>query len=409
MVNGFGDPNAVSAAASELQRASAVIDDAHSLVKSAQPHAWRGEAAEAFTASAAKTLPRAVELSNSLRSASDTFSRYAVTQRDAQAKYENAQADFDRAADAVRSNPLDVSAVFSAAQARMSAFAAIGQLQQAAQTAASELRAASGEEADSGPWWDPFGWFTDEEEPDERVSEDIMDEDAFDPDAVAQGNIGDCFMLSTVVSLLETEEGQEFIREHVRWDEDEGGYWVTLYRNGEPVDVFVDKVYSKGARQDGDGWWIFGGDKPSIAAIYEAAIAQELGYDYLEGGVAANAMELITGEPAEVIENTRHGGLSSGDIEQLREVVDDGGQVVLSSPRNGTREVTVTAPDGSTREVEIVSKHAYVVTRIEPDGSVWMRNPWGPDNGADGGGEFRVEADDVRRYFWRSSSTNITE
>src|SRR5699024_9627013 len=122
-----------------------------------------------------------------------------------------------------------------------------------------------------------------------------------------------------------------------------------------------------------------------------------------------NAMELITGEPAEVIENTRHGGLSSGDIEQLREVVDDGGQVVLSSPRNGTREVTVTAPDGSTREVEIVSKHAYVVTRIEPDGSVWMRNPWGPDNGADGGGEFRVEADDVRRYFWRSSSTNITE
>src|SRR5699024_4875147 len=133
-----------------------------------------------------------------------------------------------RAADAVRSNPLDVSAVFSAAQARMSAFAAIGQLQQAAQTAASELRAASGEEADSWPWWDPFGWFTDEEEPDERVSEDIMDEHAFDPFAVVQGNIGDCFLLSTVVSLLQTEVVQYFIREHVRREEDEGGYSVTF-------------------------------------------------------------------------------------------------------------------------------------------------------------------------------------
>src|SRR5699024_12438102 len=101
MVNGFGDPNAVSAAASELQRASAVIDDARSLVKSAQPHAWRGEAAEAFTVSAAKTLPRAVELSNSLRSASDTLSRYAVAQREAQTKNENGEVDLALAAGGV--------------------------------------------------------------------------------------------------------------------------------------------------------------------------------------------------------------------------------------------------------------------------------------------------------------------
>jgi hypothetical protein len=294
-------------------------------------------------------------------------------------------------------------------QSRMAAFGAIGRLQQAAATAADELRAASGEDGDARPWWDPFGWFNDAEDPDERVSDNILDDDTFDPEDVGQGGIGDCFMLSSIVSLLSTDGGDDFIRDHVRWDPDKNGYWVTLYKNGEPTEVFVEYVFDNGAKQNDWQWGIFGGDKPSIAALYEAALRQEYGYDFIDGGVPAEAMEIITGHPVDTIENDEHTGLSESQVDELRDVIDDGGQVVLSSPRDGEHHITVTGEDGSTREVEIVTTHAYAVTRIEADGSVWVRNPWGPGNSADGGGEFRVSAEDVADLFWRAASTNVTE
>jgi hypothetical protein len=216
-------------------------------------------------------------------------------------------------------------------------------------------------------------------------------------------------MLSSIVSLLSTDGGDDFIRDHVRWDPDKNGYWVTLYKNGEPTEVFVEYVFDNGAKQNDWQWGIFGGDKPSIAALYEAALRQEYGYDFIDGGVPAEAMEIITGHPVDTIENDEHTGLSESQVDELRDVIDDGGQVVLSSPRDGEHHITVTGEDGSTREVEIVTTHAYAVTRIEADGSVWVRNPWGPGNSADGGGEFRVSAEDVADLFWRAASTNVTE
>ncbi len=330
-------------------------------------------------------------------------------QREAASAFAEAQDDVDRSARALRGNPLDLGAALTGLRAEFAATAALGQLQEAAATAAAELRAAIGEEGDGRPWWDPFGWFNDAEDPDERVSDNILDDDAFDPDDVAQGSIGDCFMLSSVVALLNTDAGDAFIRDHVRWDAEREGYWVTLYANGEPEEVFVEYVFDNGAKQSDWDWWIFGGDKPSIAALYEAAIRQEYGYDFIDGGVPAEAMEIITGHPVDVIENGNYAGLDADQVDELRDVLDDGGQVVISSPRSGDHQITVTDPDGNSREVDVVTSHSYVITRIDPDGSVWMRNPWGPGNSADGGGEFRVSAADVEDLFWRATMTNVTE
>lgn len=407
-MSGFGDPIAVASAADDVRRASGVVDGAHSLAERAQPQVWRGQAADAFVAAARASLPAARSLSTTLNAASGTLSRYAAVQRQAQSGYDQAQGDFDRAVRDLRRNPLDLSAVFEGMQARAAAFSALGQLQQAASIAADELLAAVGEEGDGRPWWDPFGWFNDPEDPDERVTESIMDDDAFDPDDVSQGSIGNCFMLSSIVSLLNTDEGDDFIRDNVRWDANAEGYWVTLYKNGQPHDVFVEYVFDNGTRQTDWEWWIFSGDKPSIAALYESAIRQEYGYDFIDGGVPAEAMEIITGRPVTTVRNDSYVGLSSSQVDGLRDVLNDGGQVVISSPRNAGHEITVTAPDGSTREIEVVQSHSYAVTRIDADGAVWMRNPWGPGNSADGGGEFRVSADDVADLFWRASSTNVT-
>ena len=43
------------------------------------------------------------------------------------------------------------------------------------------------------------------------------------------------------------------------------------------------------------------------------------------------------------------------------------------------------------------------------DGEYGNMMLWGPGNGADGGGEFRVSADDVSDLFWRGTSTNVTD
>lgn len=408
VVSGFGDPGAVLAAADGLRRASTEADAARDLVAGARPKVWEGAAADAYAESAKRTLDDAQGLSDVLRAGSGTLSRYAAVQRSARSDFDDAQAGVDRATRALRGNPLDIPAAFDLVRSEWAAFGAMGRLQEAAAVAAEELRAAIGVEGDARPWWDPFGWFNDPEDPDERVSDDILDDDAFDADDVTQGGIGDCFMLSSIVSLLGSDGGDEFIRDNVRWDPDKGGYWVTLYSNGEPEEVFVEYVFDNGARQNDWEWWILNGDKPSIAALYEAAIRQEYGYDFLDGGVPAEAMEIITGRDVVTVENDNYAGLSDTQLDGPREVLENGGQVVISSPRSGEHRITVTDADGSTREVEIVTSHSYAVTRIEPDGSVWMRNPWGPGNSADGGGEFRVDAEDVSDLFWRTSYTNVT-
>jgi hypothetical protein len=407
VVSGLGDPAAVGVAADDLRRASAIAERADALVRGLKPELWRGAAAEAFTSAATATLPRTRGLADSLLAASGTLTRYAAAQREALSSSDEAQSDFDRATQDLRGNPLDVLAAATLVQSRVAAFGAVGRLQQAASVAAGELRAHVGEEGDGQPWWDPFGWFTESEGPDERVDESILDDDAFDPDDVAQGSIGDCFMLSSIGSLLSSDAGDEFIRDNVRWDSEKEGFWVTLYSDGEPHEVFVDHVYGDGARQEDWDWLIFSGDKPSIAALYEAAISKEHGYGYLDGGVPADAMEMITGGTVDVVENSDYSGLDSAQVDDLRDVLDDGGQVVISSPRSGDSQITVTDADGETREIEVVNTHSYVVTRIDADGSVWMQNPWGPGNSADGGGEFRVSSDDVADLFWRATTTNV--
>lgn len=215
----------------------------------------------------------------------------------------------------------------------------------------------------------PLGWFTedrDPDDPDQRVSNNVLDDDAFSSDDVSQGQIGDCFALSSIVSLLSTDGGDDFIRDNVRWDPDRHVYWVTLYENGKGEEVFVDHVDGKGAKQKDWEWWIFSGDKSSIAALYESALQSKYGYSYLEGGQSWEVMEKITGREVTEQANDDYSGFSARQDDSLRSV-------------------------------------------LEAGGSMWVRNPWAPVTSADGGGEFKVSAEDVARVFWRPASTNVTQ
>jgi len=58
--------------------------------------------------------------------------------------------------------------------------------------------------------------------------------------------------------------------------------------------------------------------------------------------------------------------------------------------------------------VDLYGPHSYAVSGIEADGSVWVMNPWGTGNPADGGGPFLVSAADFDLYFGNVGSSGST-
>lgn len=213
------------------------------------------------------------------------------------------------------------------------------------------------------------------------------------------------------MGLLRTNAGDDLLKSNIRWDNKKKGYWVTLYPDGEPKEYFVNKVYGEGAKErQGEmflGWhW----QKPGLGALYETAIAQEIGYDELNNGEdPGKMMRLITGKEPDM---RWIGG--SGDempkesLDQARSGLKNGSAVIAGSvhsfPDSNSQTISVDAcqvQDGKVvkTEVEVYSSHAYSVARIDQDGGIWLQNPHGHNNAADGGESFKISKDDYKKYF----------
>ena len=90
----------------------------------------------------------------------------------------------------------------------------------------------------------------------------------------------------------QTPEGQQHLRDHVRWDEDKQAFVVTLYDHGRPVDVEVRDTYTNGNR-----------GQTSMIDIYERAYGIHFGDDELaNGGVPEeDALEVISSGDAHTL------------------------------------------------------------------------------------------------------------
>lgn len=306
----------------------------------------------------------------------------------------------------VSGNPLNIGAYLDMLRAASEHRAELAELELAATRAAAELLTLSGDPGWGDSWFDPFGWVDDPAIPRREIDDDILEDGSFDPETIKQRHIGSCSLLSALASLMNSDRGDEWIRKNIRWDEAREGYWVTLYTDGVPVDVFVDHVYGQGAEQGSDGFWVFDGGEPGIASLYEAAVAQHIGYDDLNDGISGvTAMELLTGENGTYIEAPYPGqnetwtqvtdALERGDPVNTGTLTDIGG--------DGSWDVEVQRLDSDdnlvTDQVSIRGNHAYAIVGSEPDGSVWIMNPWGPGNGADGGGAFLVPPEVFSNLF----------
>lgn len=247
-----------------------------------------------------------------------------------------------------------------------------------------------------GYTWPPAGWPSGGSWADTPLPSTILDGATFDPEDVQQGGIGDCYVISAVMALMQTTEGDTLLRDNIRWDDARQGYWVTLYPDGVPTPFFIDHGLYEGATENGG---------PGVVSLYEAAYSQYETWATLNGGSASDAFPVLTGTEA-----VRNGwDVAKGETWDPTEsqAALANGQVIVASScdfsdvPNPTIEVSKYTPYGSTyaTDVEIVGPHAYTVVSVEADGDVWVMNPWGDENGADGGGAFCVSASDFETYF----------
>ncbi|MCL2453720.1 MAG: C2 family cysteine protease [Micrococcales bacterium] len=346
---------------------------------------WEGLAADAFRAAATKTQKQAEELSEVTLAGSRVISDYLSVYGPAKAAAERAEEDRIDASRRLSADVFDGSALNDLITAKHDFARAQRLIDNAGEEAARRLDAllnqynlAWGED-----WRGPLGWFSRME----PVRENVLDA-TWDHRSIRQGSQGTCYLIAALVSIMRFDDGDEFLRNHVRWNAGKELFEVTLYVDGIPRLIEVDYIYQRGSNHAVNGPLWFDLHKPNVVSIYEAAVGQVLGWDDLvSGGDPAWAMEIVTGRPA-----SSHYMPHMGDypLNELRQAVRSSEPIIGGTTENGHifTGVDVERPDGRlvTTEVEIVGGHAYSIERAEIDGSVWVRNPHGPGNTHDSGG-----------------------
>jgi len=224
------------------------------------------------------------------------------------------------------------------------------------------------------------------------------------PGHVQQGDAGDCWYLAALNSIASTQAGRDFLRQNMVWDPDRNGYIVTLYNIwgynslGQEVKVFVDTTYSDGTN-GGNSW----------ESVYEAALVQYV-CGWTRGinlGFGALAFSVLTGSTTTVLPQ---------NVDKLREALDNGGFATAGSNpdwpwKDSNIQVRAPVEDRygvwTTEDIEIVHYHEYSIERVDSDGNVYLRNPWGPGNSVDDGKLIKLTSQQFYDYFFAQSTGSL--
>lgn len=204
------------------------------------------------------------------------------------------------------------------------------------------------------------------------------DEPLVDPSDLDQGMIGDCWLIASIGAIANTSP--EVIERMIRAN-DNGTYSVTLYDDGDAVDVTVTPDVPT---VEGDPLFA---DNPSTSDagdgtyelwphLVEKAAAQYYGgYEDLEGDWPSKALELLSGRDTHTYEDDWFGldDVDPPSVSEIDSLLDGGGAVLVSTAHDNR---TSLYDDGT-----IVQGHAYYVQTVDPDkGTVTIVNPWGLDS-----------------------------
>ena len=309
------------------------------------------------------------------------------------------------------------------------------------QAAAGDNNPQAGGGADnSGGGKDDEGSHTDDRTPFFQPDIDALREQAdgsggWDLDA-NQTLIGDCFLLATLQAYSQTPEGQQYLRDHVKWDGKKRAFVVTLYDHGLPVDVDVRDYYNDGTRDSHN--------RPTLLSIYERAYGIHYGNESLSsGGRAGDAMDHIAGEDSygvdtggrilgvipwnqheyakdewdeiqqavqdgrPVVASTAGGDFSHGDAATATTDTNNNGKIDGASAQRPDQEDTYRIAGGNYDHDPKTPEagHSYTVVAVDDEG-VTLRNPWGYNDNADpnlpradNDGLIRISRADYEKYF----------
>jgi hypothetical protein len=211
-----------------------------------------------------------------------------------------------------------------------------------------------------------------------------------DPDDVRQGALGDCHDLSALAAVEQAHPG--YLASHIKYNAN-GTYTVTLFKDGNPVEVTVTPdvpfMNDSNGRPMGSAYTHGGPNGPTVYQIYEKALAQSnsefgvqdgSGYNSLNGGWPNRDMSVITGHEGD--------HRDTGDLHS--------GKPVTADTPEFDSNPTPKSPDG--KDQEIIGGHAYRVVSVDTShNTVTLANPWDPS--ADKNGTVTITWDEFQKYY----------
>lgn len=238
-----------------------------------------------------------------------------------------------------------------------------------------------------------------------------------DPNRVAQGYIGDCYLMSAIAAVARANP--DAIRKLIK-PVDKDKYEVSLYEHrwllADPVHTeVVDTTVPEGA----DGKPLYGSgqltikgdleaDRPLWPLIIEKAYAQwKGGYNKIgHGGYASEALEALTGHEASEKKTSDY---SPEQIGQMVEKDIKAGKALEASTGNMPPDITPLGTKGNAGEHEgmvgrnkVVFNHAYSIENVEtPVGTIDLQNPWGHDHIED------MSLGQFKHCFWSWDEENV--
>ncbi|MCF4120349.1 C2 family cysteine protease [Antribacter sp. KLBMP9083] len=227
----------------------------------------------------------------------------------------------------------------------------------------------------------------------EDIGQVPTDDAAINPNQIDQGSLADCWFLASAGAVA--KQDPEWLREHMRYNAQDGTYTVTFYRDGEPVEITVEANVMSDAAGDPSG-------NPSWISVYEKAAAVFMGGEYgdIEYDDPATALEMITGKETDSADTDPFLPWSDPpSFSSIQDQLDSGKPVVASSKDGGGW-----FGDGPSDD-EVVANHVYVVDGVSADGkTITLINPWGPSGGtgSDGNtkpGTITMTADEFYENF----------
>lgn len=253
-------------------------------------------------------------------------------------------------------------------------------------------------------------------------------------DAIVQGQFGNCFLLASVGSMLRTKEGQDYIQ-NIMKQQDDGSVIVRLFNPSTSKFEYiqVDNSYLVTGTWDGfkdtlrspahkEPWVNILEKAYAVLASKSSTDPHALFPSYMSiftGDTATHAMLILTGKQANEFQiRNASSDLSSVPTDRAAEYTASQIQLweTIGEELKAGKIVTCATPKFPKMVAGIIDEHAYAVVgvgvkRVEgslPLYMVRLRNPWGyvareykPDGAPHetGAAEFDLELRDFTRYF----------